>query len=201
MVHPVEGLEGACLRRLTLLNERFQVIEGLRDDREVAVLEEERNDAFLHVGALLGCLFLQVFIDERRCVTHLLELRSHGFRLSCQLVALHDDFTLRVHLFTDLLAPHAVLPPVEEIPLPVLSHVHQHPSKELLFIVSLLSPHSHVMEGRSQSTLHQAVENVADGAVTMLLVLVLSRLQTDRLLLPVLESLCLVKVLHSIDHT
>ena len=66
MVHPVEGLEGACLRRFALPNERFQVVEGLRDDREIAVLEEERNDAFLHVGALLGCLLLQVLIDERR---------------------------------------------------------------------------------------------------------------------------------------
>ena len=79
--------------------------------------------------------------------------------------------------------------------------MHKHPSKELLFVVSLLGPHSHVMEGRSQSPLHQAVENVADGAVTMLLVLALSCLQTDSLLLPVLESLRLVKVLHSIDHT
>jgi len=94
VVHPVKNLEGFCLGEFALLHVGFKLVEGLGDDREVAVLEEERDDTSLHIRALLSCLCLQVFVNELRLVPHLDKLALHTRCLSSKLISLHDDITL-----------------------------------------------------------------------------------------------------------
>ena len=82
MVHPVQSLKGSGLCRFTFPDECLELVEGFRNNGEIAVLEEERDDAFLHVRALLSSLRLQEFVDELRCVAHLDKLTLHGLSLS-----------------------------------------------------------------------------------------------------------------------
>ena len=201
MVHPVESLEGTSLGCFALPDVRLQVIEGFGHDGEVTVLEEERDYALLHVGTLLCGLRLQILVDELWCVTHFDELRLHGSCLSSQLIALHDNLALRIHLFTDLLTLHDVLPPVKEVSLSVLSHMHQHSSEEFLFVIAFLSSHAHIMQGLSQAPLDQSIQDVANRPQSVLVVFAVARLETDCLLLPVLESLGLVEILHAVEDT
>ena len=64
MIHPVYGLDSACLGSFTLLDKGLQVVERLGHDREVTVLEEKRNDTFLHVGSLGSSLLFKIILDE-----------------------------------------------------------------------------------------------------------------------------------------
>ena len=52
----------------------------------------------------LLCSFgFKVFIDELGSVTHFHELAAHNLSLAGKLIALHDNVSLRVDIFTDLL--------------------------------------------------------------------------------------------------
>jgi len=79
--------------------------------------------------------------------------------------------------------------------------VHEHASEELLLEVTLLRAHAHIVEGRCEAPLDQAIENVTDRAQAMRVILTRSRLQTNGLLLPVLECLCLVEILHPVQQS
>jgi len=93
VVHPVKNLEGFCFGEFAPLHVGFKLVESLRDDGEVTVLEEERDDTSLHIRALLSCLSLQEFVNELRNVPHLDKLALHTSSLSRQLIPLHDDIT------------------------------------------------------------------------------------------------------------
>lgn len=71
VVHPVDNLYGFCLRSFSLAHIGLQLVECFRNDREVAILEEERDDSLLHVGSLLTCLRGQVLVNLLWFVAHL----------------------------------------------------------------------------------------------------------------------------------
>ncbi len=79
--------------------------------------------------------------------------------------------------------------------------MHEHASEELLFEVSFFSAHSHIVQGRGQSSLDQTVQNVADVTHPVILVFTITGLKRDCLLLPMLESFRLVEILHSIKES
>ena len=49
MVHPIDDLSCTLLSGLSLSHKCLELVEGLRHDREVTILEEERDDSLLHV--------------------------------------------------------------------------------------------------------------------------------------------------------
>ena len=94
------------------------------------------------------CSFgFKVFIDELGSVTHFHELAAHNLSLTGKLIALHDNFSLRVDIFTDLLTLYHILPSVPEVSFSVFTSVHEHSSEELFLEVAFLSAHSHIMQG------------------------------------------------------
>ena len=77
MIHPVQNLTDSCFYTFALLHEGFKLVEGFRDDGEVAVLKEKRDNAFLHVRALDSRFAFQEIVNELWCVSHLDELALH----------------------------------------------------------------------------------------------------------------------------
>lgn len=124
MIHPIHSLKSPLFRSFSLLDECFKLVESLGDNREVAILEEEGDDATLHVGTLLGCFGFKVFIDELWGVTHFHELGAHHLGLTGKLITLHDDFAFCVNIFADFLTLDNILPSVPEVSFSVFTNMH-----------------------------------------------------------------------------
>ena len=79
--------------------------------------------------------------------------------------------------------------------------MHEHATEELFLIVTFLCPHSDVMEGRCQALLDQSVEDMANSSETVILIDAGILSHANGLLLPVLESFCLIEIEHAIDQS
>ena len=77
--------------------------------------------------------------------------------------------------------------------------MHQHAAQELSLEVSALHAKTHVVDCGGQASLNQAVQDVTNVLGTVIAVFAVASAERDHLLLPVLESLGLVEVLHAIE--
>ena len=67
-----------------------------------------------------------------------------------------------IDFLTDHLTRDTVLPPVEEVSLPVLAYMHQHSTQEPVLEIFLLRSHAQVIQGRGKTSLDESVQDVAD---------------------------------------
>ena len=78
--------------------------------------------------------------------------------------------------------------------------MHQQTTEEPVFELASLSSHPEASHGRSKASLDEPVQDVTNALYSVVLVLSRARLKRDSLLLPVLEGLGLIEVLHAIQN-
>jgi len=197
VVHAVQGVTSQFLGSLSALHVGLPLVESLRDDVEVSILEEETDHRLLHVGPLLLGLLGQVFVDVLGLVARLDQLFSEAFRVPLRLVPLQNHISHCVHVVRQVESLNVVSPPMEEMLHSVLGSVHHGPVKELL----LEDPGLRAVLESIQSVLHPPLEhpiqdlpNASRAVLSRLLVPLPHGLGS---VVPMLEALGQVEALHS----
>lgn len=173
MVKTIQNEPSIFFDSLSGFDPFFPLIQGLRDDVEVGVLEEKSNDSFLHISSLHLRLLSEELIDLLRRISRGYKLISQSLGVSLGLVSLQNYISFSVDDVSEIDPITIMSPFVEEVLDSVLSHMLKASLQEPLFKIFILTSIFEVVECPLNSSLEKSIKNLckASGSVCLRLML------------------------------